>query len=248
MDESSFSDEDKIQAVVLIQTLLEQRKTRLKGGLYHLTQIGLAYNSNRIEGSQLTEEQTRFIYETNTIEGIAPVDDVIETVNHFGLFDYMLDKSDEPLSTDRIKNYHKILKTGTSAAQLDWFKVGDWKQLKNGVGNMETTAPAKVDKEMRALLGNYPDKKTMSFYDICDFHHRFECIHPFQDGNGRIGGIIMFEQCIKSNIMPFIVLHSKKSFYYRGLANYKNEPGYLRDTFRSFQDQYFARFRDYIPL
>ncbi|MDR1768517.1 MAG: Fic family protein [Propionibacteriaceae bacterium] len=213
---------------------------RLPGGLYHLTQVALAYNSNRIEGSQLSPEQTRYIFETRTVIGDARVDDIIETSNHFRAFDRMLDNVGAELTATRIREYHAILKTGTSDAQKEWFAVGDWKRRPNVVGGRETTPPAQVGIEIDALLAAYPGP--MAFEDICDFHHRFESIHPFQDGNGRVGRIVMFGQCLANAVLPFIVTDDEKLYYYRGLAQYDDEPGYLRDTFRHFQDRYVAAF------
>jgi Fic family protein len=225
-------------------TLLEQRAMKLKGGLYHLTQVVMAYNSNRIEGSRLSAEQTRYLYETQAVTGEARVDDVVETTNHFRLFDRMLDSVGEPLTAARVREYHAILKTGTSDAAKGWFAVGDWKQVPNVVGLRETTPPDLVGAAVDDLLAAYPS--AMTFEDVCAFHHRFESIHPFQDGNGRIGRIVMFEQCLTHGIMPFVVLDEDKLYYYRGLAQYESEPGYLRDTFRHFQDRYRAAFAKYV--
>jgi Fic family protein len=243
-----MAEEYPIDGGRFAQTLVEQRAMKLPGGLYQLNQIELAYNTNRIEGSQLTAEQTRFIYETRTIDGRASVDDVIETVNHFRVFDLMLDSYRSPLTSGRIREYHRILKTGTSDAEKPWFAVGDWKQIPNTVGGITTVAPEHVELAITELLGDYyTADRVMSFEDICDFHHRFESIHPFQDGNGRIGRIILFEQCLAAGIMPFIVLDEEKDFYYRGLSQYDQEPGYLRDTFRHFQDIYYAKYHEFIP-
>ena len=226
----------------LLEILQEEMKMKLKGGLYHQTQIKLAFNSNRIEGSRLTEEQTRYIFETNTIEtengDSANIDDIIETVNHFTCFDYMLARAQEALSEDIIKGYHRILKTGTSDARKEWFRVGDYKSRPNVVGDTRTVAPGKVPDEMEKLLKAYNRKKPVTFEDIIEFHHRFETIHPFQDGNGRVGRIIMFKECLSNGIMPFIIDHNHKLFYYRGLKEFTNEQGYLMDTCRSSQDKY----------
>lgn len=235
-----------IDAARFTRALREQREIRMPGGLYHLTQIQLAYNTNRIEGSRLSEEQTRHIYETRTISGDANVDDIIETQNHFRLFDEMLDHLGDPIDADTIKTYHRTLKSGTAAAEHDWFAVGDWKRLANVVGGSPTTPPDLVETAMHELLARTPDR--MSFDDICDFHHRFESIHPFQDGNGRVGRLIMFEQCLANDIMPFIVLDEQKHFYYRGLANYEQKPGFLREAFRNFQDAYYETHRQYVHL
>jgi len=233
-----------IDGRVFRDALVEQRSMRLKGGLYHLTQVVLAYNSNHIEGSLLTAEQTRYIYETQSVTGDARVDDVVETRNHFRLFDAMLDAVGTPLTAVRLRQYHAMLKTGTSDADKPWFAVGDWKRRPNVVGGRETTPPALVGAEVDALLAAYP--AAMSFEDICDFHYRFESIHPFQDGNGRVGRIVLFEQCLAHGHLPFIVLDDEKLFYYRGLAEYDTEPGYLRDTFRHFQDRYYAAFSRFV--
>jgi Fic family protein len=207
-------------ARAFIDTLPRERAMKLKGGLYHLNQIMMAYNTNRIEGSQLTEEQARFIYETRTVAGIARVDDVVETVNHFQMFDLMLERVGQPLTADTVKEYHRLLKPGTSAAALDWFAVGDWKRAANTVGGIDTAPPERVGEAMDALLADHPNSGAMTFEDICDFHFRFETIHPFQDGNGRVGRLVMFGQCLASGVMPFIVLDSERFFYYRGLAEY----------------------------
>jgi len=238
------SDEYAIDAERFREALVEQRAMKLKGGLYHLTQIVMAYNSNHIEGSQLTQEQTRYLYETHTVMGDAPVDDVIETVNHFRLFDMMLDAVGKSLTTMRIREYHAVLKTGTSDADKAWFAVGGWKQRANVVGGRDTTPPGLVEAEMGDLVAAFSGP--MTFDDIVDFHYRFESIHPFQDGNGRVGRIVMFEQCLANGIMPFIVLDDDKLYYYRGLSEYDSQPGYLRDTFRHFQDRYHAAFGKFV--
>ncbi|MDR2973476.1 MAG: Fic family protein [Propionibacteriaceae bacterium] len=237
-------DEYAIDAQSFRDALLEQRAMKLKGGLYHLTQVVMAYNSNHIEGSELSPEQTRFIYETHSVSGDVRVDDVIETMNHFRMFDAMLDALGTPLTVQRILRYHEILKTGTSDADKEWFAVGGWKRLANVVGLRETTAPEDVEAAIKALVDAYP--AAMTFEDITDFHYRFESIHPFQDGNGRVGRIIMFGQCLANDILPFIILDKEKQFYYRGLTEYESEPGYLRDTFRHFQDSYYAAFAKFV--
>jgi Fic family protein len=240
----SGQDEYAIDARRFRDALVEQRAMKLKGGLYHLTQISMAYNSNRIEGSQLSPEQTRYIYETRSVTGEARVDDVVQAVNHFRLFDRMLAAVHERLTAGRIREYHAILKTGTSDADKDWFAVGDWKRVPNVVGGNATTAPALVGAEVDGLLTSYPG--AMTFADICDFHYRFESIHPFQDGNGRVGRIILFQQCLANGIAPFIVLDDEKLRYYRGLREYETRPGFLRDTFRHFQDRYHATFAQFM--
>lgn len=238
-------DEYAIDPRRFTQTLREQRQTRLKGGLYHQNQILMAYNSNRIEGSQLDLEQTRYIYETRTVAGdnIA-VDDVVETVNSFAMFDKMLDRLDDPITASTMKDYHRTLKQGTADASRRSFAVGNFKRLPNVVGGQDTVDPAHVETAIEELLAQTPT--SLDFNDITDFHYRFERIHPFQDGNGRVGRILMFQQCLQNGIMPFIVLDSKKLFYYRGLSEYEEQPGFLRDTFRSLQDDYYARFAKFV--
>jgi Fic family protein len=226
----------------LLEKLKEEMQMKLKGGLYHQTQIKLAYNSNRIEGSQLTEDQTRYIYETNTIgtekHEAVNIDDIVETVNHFSCFDYMLRTASEQLTEEIIKEYHRILKTGTSQSKSDWFKVGDYKIKPNAVGDTKTTPPSMVKKEMCKLLSSYNEKEPVIFEDIIDFHHNFEKIHPFQDGNGRVGRIIMFRECLANNIIPFIIDDRYKMYYYSGLKEWENERGFLLDTCLSAQDKY----------
>jgi Fic family protein len=226
----------------LIEMLREEKNMGLKGGLYHKTQVDMAYNSNRIEGSKLSEEQTRYIYETNTIltesDEVLRVDDIVETINHFKCFDFMLDHSTEELSEDIIKDFHRLLKSNTSDEKKDWFKVGDYKLRPNIVGDRKTTVPSRVKAQMGKLLSEYQNKGTILFEDIIDFHYNFESIHPFQDGNGRVGRMILFKECIRNHIMPFIIEEDHKIFYYRGLKEYPTERGYLLDTCRSAQDRY----------
>ena len=226
----------------LLETLKEEMEMKLKGGLYHLTQIKFAYHSNRIEGSQLSEEQTRYIFETNTIgvqkDEAVNIDDIIETVNHFTCFDYMLSHAEEILSEDMTKQFHRILKSGTSDSKKDWFRVGDYKSRPNVVGGKTTTAPGKVADEMKKLILQYNQKQSVSFEDIVKFHYEFETIHPFQDGNGRVGRIIMFTECLANGILPFIVNNDHKMFYYRGFDRFLDEKGYLMDTCRAAQDEY----------
>ncbi len=225
----------------LLDTLLEQKKMRLKGGIYHRTQVDLTYNSNHIEGSRLTKDQTRYIFETNTI-GITDmavnVDDIIETTNHFRAIDYCLEHARLKLSESIIKELHKILKSGTFDATKDWFAVGAYKQLPNEVGGNLTTAPEDVKAEMQQLLKAYNDIPLKTLEDIIDFHHRFEHIHPFQDGNGRVGRLIMFKECLANNIVPFIIDEDLKMFYYRGLQHWQDIKGYLLDTCLTAQDEY----------
>ena len=234
----------------LLFRLQEEKEVRLKGSIYHQTQIKLAYNSNHIEGSRLTEDQTRYIYETNTVgleKEPANVDDIMETINHFQCFDYMIDCANDTLSEEFIKTTHKILKTNTSDSRLSWFNVGEYKAKKNMVGDMETTSPENVEREIRNLLNEYNKKQGISFDDILDFHVKFESIHPFQDGNGRVGRIILFKECLKNNIVPFIIEDDLKMFYYRGLKEWNNEKGYLRDTCLTAQDRYKV-YLDYFEI
>lgn len=225
----------------VLKVLQEQKEMKLKGNLYHDVQIKFSYNTNRIEGSQLSEEETRNIFETNSLlnnEQSTNVDDIIETTNHFYLFDYMLDNVKSTLSEDLIKEYHKILKRSTSDERKDWFNVGEYKKLANIVGGEETTKPKDVSKEMKKLLNWYDRIEDVALKDIIEFHHCFERIHPFQDGNGRVGRIIMFKECLKHNITPFIIEDNDKLFYYRGLKEYKNEKGWLIDTIKNSQDEF----------
>ncbi len=226
----------------LYERLKEEMSHKIKGGIYHETQILLTYNSNHIEGSQLSSDQTRYIFETNTI-GLAKgnsinVDDIIETQNHFRCIDYMIKSALEPLSEALIKDLHKILKTGTSDAKLDWFNVGDYKLRPNTVGGLETTKPINVQNELVSLIGKYEIKQAYTFEDIIEFHYQFECIHPFQDGNGRVGRLIAFKECLRHGFVPFTIDENIKIFYYRGLKEWRNEKEYLLDTCLSGQDTY----------
>lgn len=234
----------------LLYRLKEEKSSKMKGSIYHQTQIKLAYNSNHIEGSQLSEDQTRYIYETNTIgfeHEPANVDDIMETINHFQCFDYMIDSANDMLDEDFIKNTHKILKTNTSDSRISWFNVGEYKSRKNMVGDLITTSPEKVKSTIEKLLNEYNKKQRISFDDILDFHVKFERIHPFQDGNGRVGRIIMFKECLKHDIVPFIIEDSLKMYYYRGLKEWDNERGYLRDTCLTAQDRY-KQYLDYFEI
>ena len=248
VDELIKEYEFDVSKINILEVLREQKEMQLKGNLYHNTQIIFAYNTNHIEGSKLTEDQTRYIYETNTLltekESITNLDDIIETANHFKLVDYMLDVADKELTEEMIKEFHKMLKEGTSDSRKDWFNVGDYKKLANEAGNMKTTSPKNVQKDMVKLMQWYNSLEKITIEDIIEFHYRFECIHPFQDGNGRVGRIIMFKECLKNNIIPFIILDKDKLFYYRGLKEYKNEKGYLIDTCFNAQDQYI-KFAEY---
>lgn len=227
----------------LLQTLREQQQMHVKGGIYHHTQIDLTYNSNHIEGSRLTHDQTRYIFETNTIglEGESiRVDDIMETVNHFRCIDLIIERAEVKLTETLIKELHLILKAGTSDSRKEWFAVGEYKRLPNEVGGRETTAPENVHREIKALLKEYNSKKTKRFEDIVDLHQRFESIHPFQDGNGRVGRLIMFKECLANGHVPFIITEELKLFYYRGLREWENVREYLLDTCLTAQDNYKA--------
>ena len=234
----------------LFEILLAEKSAKMPGGLYHKVQIELTYNSNHIEGSRLTHDQTRYIFETNTIgiEGDAVrVDDIVETANHFKCIDLVLKNATKTLSEGFIKELHRVLKNGTSDSRLDWFAVGDYKKLPNEVGELPTVKPENVASEIRALLSEYNLNKEKTFDEILDFHYRFECIHPFQDGNGRVGRLILFKECLRNNIVPFIIDESHKMFYYRGLREWTNERGFLRDTCLSAQDK-FKAWLDYFRI
>ena len=233
----------------LLSRLRVEKKAAIKGGIYHKVQIDLTYNSNHIEGSRLTHDQTRYIYETNTIgsgENIR-VDDVIETANHFRCIDLIIDSASYAPSESFIKQLHAVLKNGTSDSRLNWFAVGDYKKVANEVGGKETAEPKEVPAKMKALLADYHSKKTLNFDDLLDFHWRFESIHPFQDGNGRVGRLILFKECLRNGIVPFIISDDLKMFYYRGLQNWPSEKGYLRDTCLTAQDQ-FKKILDYFSV
>lgn len=229
------------QIMPLLAVLREQKEMKLKGGIYHRTQIDLTYNSNHIEGSRLSHEQTRFIFETNTVgfEGDSiRVDDIIETTNHFRCIDYIIDHAETRLTESLIKELHLMLKSGTSDSRKEWFAVGDYKRFPNEVGGCETTAPENVKREISALLKEYNSIKEKTFDDILDFHCSFESIHPFQDGNGRVGRLIMFKECLANGFVPFIIMDELKMFYYRGLQQWHSIKEYLRDTCLSAQDNY----------
>ena len=225
----------------LLYALREERQMKVKGGIYHRTQIDLTYNSNHIEGSRLTYDQTRYIFETNTIgiEGESiRVDDIIETTNHFRCIDIIIERAEEKLTESLVKELHLTLKAGTSDSRKDWFAVGEYKRLPNEVGGNETTSPENVHREMKALLREYDSRKRKTFEDIIDFHQRFESIHPFQDGNGRVGRLIMFKECLSNGYVPFIITDELKMYYYRGLREWNNVRGYLLDTCLTAQDSY----------
>ena len=236
----------------ILAVLREQKEMKVKGNLYHNTQITMTYNTNHIEGSRLSEEQTRYIYETNTLlvdkDTVTDIDDIIETTNHFKLFDYMLDVADKKITEKMIKEFHKILKQVTSDSKKDWFAVGDYKKLANEVGGLKTSSPKNVEKDMGKLLEWYNSLKDVTIKEIIEFHVRFEIIHPFQDGNGRVGRLIAFKECLKHNIVPFIILDRDKLFYYRGLNQYQTnkEKGYLIDTCLNAQDQYAYMVKKYL--
>lgn len=244
------SNGKKTPVKTLLSILQEEKRTKYAGGIYHKTQIDLTYNSNHIEGNRLTHDQTRYIFETNTIgveNEVLNVDDVIETSNHFRCIDLIIDHAANTLSEHFIKKLHHILKTSTSDSRKDWFAVGEYKRLPNEVGGMQTSLPEEVADKMKALLSDYNAVPKKTLDDILDFHVRFESIHPFQDGNGRVGRLIMFKECLKYNIVPFIIEENLKLFYYRGLKEWYNEKGYLTDTCLTAQDKYKA-YLDYFRI
>lgn len=232
-----------VKKETLLERLQREKSSTMKGSLYHKIQIDLTYNSNHIEGSRLTHEQTRYIFETKTVgmeNNVINVDDIVETVNHFRCVELVIDAANRKLSESFIKQLHFILKTGTSDAQKAWFKVGGYKMLENEVGGMDTAKPSEVSAKMKTLLADYNALKQARFDDVLDFHVRFEKIHPFQDGNGRIGRLLLFKECLKHNIVPFIITEELKLFYYRGIKEWQNERGFLRDTCRAAQDEFTA--------
>lgn len=234
----------------LLDVLLAEKAAKLHGGIYHRVQIDLTYNSNHIEGSRLTHDQTRFIFETNTIgmsDGAVKVDDVVETANHFKCIDMVIDSAAHVLSEVFIKQLHATLKSGTSNSRQDWFAVGDYKKLPNEVGGMDTAQPEEVASQMKKLLSEYNANKEKSFDDLLDFHYRFERIHPFQGGNGRVGRLVLFKECLRNNIVPFIIDEDTKLYYYRGLKEWERERGYLRDTCLAAQDK-FKKYLDYFRI
>ena len=234
----------------LLETLRLEKESQIKGGIYHKLQIEMTYNSNHMEGSKLTHDETRYIYETKTI-GIenktVKIDDIMETVNHFRCIDLAIDFANRKLSESFIKQLHLILKTNTEDSKKPWFKVGDYKMVENLAGDRETVHPEKVREEMKKLLLNYLKKDNHSFEEIVAFHVEFERIHPFQDGNGRVGRLIAFKECLKNNVVPFIILDSKKMYYYRGLKNWNQERGWLIDTCLDGQDTVKA-YLDYFKI
>lgn len=233
----------------ILQLLRDEREIQLPGGLYHELQIRMTYNSNHIEGSKLSEDQTRLIFETNTIDmgnGI-PVDDILETVHHFRAIDYCIDIAEESLTEDIIKKLHYIIKHDTKDSTLSWFAVGDYKKRANVVGGRETTKPSEVSKSIKELLETYNSKENIKIEDIIELHAEFEYIHPFQDGNGRVGRLVVLKECLKNNLIPFIIEDSKKGFYYRGLSEWRNEKGWLIDTCLDGQDM-FIRLLDILDI
>ena len=244
------SNGKKEKKPTLLEILQEEKGSKYSGGIYHKTQIELTYNSNHIEGSRLTHDQTRYIFETNTIgidDSIVNVDDVIETSNHFRCIDMIIDNARASLTENFIKKLHLTLKSSTSDSRKDWFAVGEYKKFLNEVGGIETVLPEDVSSKIKALLAEYRLKEDKSFDDILDFHVRFERIHPFQDGNGRVGRLIIFKECLKYNIVPFIIDEDLKLYYYRGLSEWNRERGFLRDTCLAAQDKY-KMYLDYFRI
>ena len=241
--DAALPQKRKAMVSPLLARLKEEKDSRLKGGIYHRTQIDFTYNSNHIEGSRLTKEQTRYIFETNTLGSTTEntrIDDIIETVNHFRCIDYIIDHATERITEAHIKQLHLLLKTGTSDSQRDWFAVGEYKRFANEVGGEETVLPVEVHSRMKELLASYNALKQTSFDDILDFHVQLERIHPFQDGNGRIGRLVMFWQCLKAGVAPFIITEELRLYYYRGIQQWGKTNGYLRDTCLTAQDNYKA--------
>ena len=234
------SNQKKKQPPTLLDIMKEQKASKYPGGIYHKTQIELTYNSNHMEGSRLTHDQTRYIFETNTIgmeNEIINVDDVIETANHFRCIDLIIDNAKAVLTEKFIRELHLVLKNGTADSRKEWFAVGEYKKLPNEVGGMETALPEEVPDKMKALLAAYNAKEVITLEDILEFHVKFERIHPFQDGNGRVGRLIMFKECLKHNIVPFIIEDRLKLYYYRGVKEWNREKGYLTDTCLAAQDK-----------
>ena len=240
----------KVKETPLLKRLREEKEGKVSGGIYHRTQIDLTYNSNHIEGSKLTHEQTRYIFETNTIgitDASVNVDDIVETTNHFCCIDLIIDRAEDKLSEAFIKEIHRILKTGTSDSRKSWFNVGDYKKFPNEVGGNATCPPEEVHARMKTLLASYNDKKEKSLEDIIDLHQKFETIHPFQDGNGRVGRLVMFKECLANGIVPFIITEELKLFYYRGLKEWGHVNGFLTGTCLTAQD-YYKKLLDYFKI
>lgn len=234
----------------LLERLIWEKKNGIPGGIYHKVQIDLTYNSNHMEGSRLSHDQTRYIYETNTIDASNEslnVDDILETVNHFRCVDLVIDQAKRPLTETMIRQLHFLLKSGTADSRKGWFEVGEYKKLANEAGGKETTAPKDVPKAMKELISEYRKLERVKLDDILDFHYRFELIHPFQDGNGRVGRLILFKECLRNGIVPFIIEDEMKMYYYRGLQEWRYEKGYLRDTCLAAQDQ-FKAYLDYFGV
>ncbi len=233
----------------LLDYMRREKADKTTGGIYHKVQIELTYNSNHIEGSRLTHDQTRYIYETNTIGAneTVNVDDIVETANHFKCIDMVIEQANQPLSEAFIKQLHRTLKNGTSDSRNDWFAVGDYKKLPNEVGGKDTTPPEEVSNQIATLLKKYNAVKRRNLTELIDFHYQFESIHPFQDGNGRVGRLILFKECLRNNIVPFIIDEELKMFYYRGLSQWKSEQGFLMDTCLSAQDK-FKKYLDYFRI
>ena len=234
----------------LLGRLVFEKENGITGGIYHNVQIELTYNSNHIEGSRLSHEQTRYIFETNTVDapdGSLNVDDILETVNHFRCIDLIIDQAKRPLTETMIKQLHHLLKSGTADSRKSWFAVGEYKRLANEVGGRETTAPEDVPQKMKEMISDYRQLKTVTMDDLLELHYRFESIHPFQDGNGRVGRLILFKECLRNGIVPFIIEDDMKMYYYRGLQEWKKERGYLRDTCLTAQDRFKAHL-DYFGI
>ena len=234
----------------LPEILRAEKKVKLSGGIYHKIQIELTYNSNHLEGNRLTHDQTRYIFETNTIgmdKGAVKVDDIVETVNHFKCIDLVIENAGKPISETFIKELHRTLKSGTTDARQEWFAVGAYKRLPNTVGDMYTASPEEVADKMKELLSGYNAIVEKTLDDLLDFHYRFECTHPFQGGNGRIGRLLLFKECLRCNIVPFIIDEDLKVFYYRGLKEWPGERGYLRDTCLAAQED-FKKYLDYFRI
>ena len=236
---------------LLLNRLISERAAKYQNGIYHWTQVDLAYNSNRIEGSQLSHEHTMSLFDTHSIltseNEVIKSNDIIETLNHFRAFDYCLLHYNEALTNDFIKHIHQLLKTNTSDADLEWFAVGEYKKLPNLVGDMETVSPEETPNEMDALLQQYKQISRHTLQDLLSFHVKFESIHPFQDGNGRVGRLLLFKECLKFGLVPFIIDEAHKLFYYRGIREFRREPGYLTDTCLSAQDKYIAYCKKLVP-
>ena len=239
-----------INSRTLLEVLQSEKASKLPGGIYHKVQIDFTYNSNHMEGSRLTHDQTRYIFETNTIgvhEATLNVDDIVETSNHFRCIDLIIERAAFIINEALIKQLHAMLKNGTSDSRKDWFAVGDYKKLPNEVGGKVTALPEEVPAKMKELVADYNAKKEKTFDELLDFHYRFECLHPFQDGNGRIGRLLLFKECLRNNIVPFIIDEESKMFYYRGLKEWQNERGFLRDTCLAAQDK-FKTYLDYFKI